>query len=193
MKDLPKSKHYYLNKLLSLIVPPKQTTYQNTLLLFADIEKEYKLIFPDDYKELIAYYGCGTFCKTIFIENPFGNKSLFQEHFRRMEFYQTMLGFPLQYKSTRFPIFPETNGLLEIGGDDNANVLMWKIENHSKIWPIYFFDDYMQNESVYYMPITEFLYRWIIGELHPACLEACRHIDTPLKPCERHPLFLPDK
>ncbi|MDR2169104.1 MAG: SMI1/KNR4 family protein [Planctomycetaceae bacterium] len=193
MIDLPKSKHYYLNKLLSLITPPKQTTYRNTLLLFADIEKEYKLIFPNDYKELIAYYGCGTFCNTLFIENPFGDDSLFKGHFRRIEFYQTMLGFPLQSKETRFPIFPEINGLLEIGYNDNGNILMWKIENNSKIWPLYFFDDYMQNESVYYMQITEFLYRWLIGELRPACLEACRHVDVPLIPRERYPLFLPDK
>jgi hypothetical protein len=193
MIDLSKSKHYYLNKLLSLIAPPKQATYRDTLLLFTDVEKEYELIFPNDYKELIAYYGCGTYCDTIFIKNPFGDKSLFKSHFRRINLYHAMLGFPLQYKSTRFPIFPEINGLLEIGCDDNGNVLMWKIENNSQIWPLYFFDDYMQNESVYYMPITEFLYKWIIGELHPACLEACRHVDDPLIPCERSPLFLPDK
>jgi hypothetical protein len=194
MKDLPKSKHYYLNKLFSLISPPEQTTYKNTLPLFADIEKKYKLIFPDDYKEMITCYGSGTFANTLYIESPFGNKSLFRAHFKRIEFYQTMLkGFPVQHKHTRFPIFPEINGLIEIGGDDNADVLMWKIESDLEIWPLYFFDDYMQNESVYNMPITEFLYRWIIGELRPACLEGGIYASDSSIPCERHPLFLPDQ
>jgi hypothetical protein len=187
-------KHPYVQKLLNLIPPPVPSQTKIADQSFSEIEKQYKIVFPNDYKEILLIYGSGTFCDTLYLASPLGENSLFDSHFKRTEFYHTMLkGFPVQEDKPRYPIFPEPGGLLEIGGDDNANVLMWKIDNTHNIWPLYFFDDYMLNETVYDIPISEFLFKWIIGELRPTCLEGTLHENEPIIPYERTPLFQPDK
>jgi hypothetical protein len=193
-KYIELTKYPYVQKILQLIPPPASTLYKVTDQSFLEVEKQYKIVFPNDYKEILSIYGSGTFCDTLYIASPFGTNSLFDSHFKRIEFYHTMLkGFPVQEDKPRFPIFPEPGGLLEIGGDDNANVLMWKIDYTHNTWPLYFFDDYMLDETVYCMPISEFLFKWIIGEIRPACLEGTLHENESIIPYERIPLFRPDK
>lgn len=182
----------YLHKLKELIPPNDIKSFPGNEQIAKEVESQFHLALPSDYKELIHCFGSGIYGKVVYVSSYYGRISIFEQQESRREFLNAMLkGFPVQEETLKYPIFPDKGGLLIAGGDENANNLMWLTEGPPDKWPLIYFDDYMCNESIYNMPITEFLYRWLIGELRPLCLEGALHEGEPEIPCERIPIFCP--
>jgi len=149
------------------------------------VERELGTALPEDYCELIAFYGSGGFCGTFSIASSFGGKrGLKSKHDMRTEFFRGMLS---SYGDSRISVYPDKGGILYFGGDEYTNSLTWLTEGEPDEWPLVWFDDHMSQYEVFNMGIVEFLLEWTSGRVTPKVHKGL--FDKP--PLERRPLFRP--
>lgn len=92
---------------------------------------------PEEYKEIVATYGTGSFDGFLWILTPFSrNKhlNLLDRLPVAREAYASMLPLPTEYQ--RFPFFPQPGGLLPFGVSDNGDTLYWQTGAGGQQWPI---------------------------------------------------------
>lgn len=129
-------------------------------------EKQMDINFPDDYKNIINYYGTGGIANFLWFLNPF-------EQDFNVNFSHKMTEMLDAYNESKnkhpneFPFltYPNKNGLLPWAYTDNGDELYWKMEDKASDWKIIIYEARSTNYYVYEMSISEFLYKLIINEV----------------------------
>ncbi|MCR9234543.1 MAG: pentapeptide repeat-containing protein [bacterium] len=117
-----------LDELLTLIPPPVKPAH--TAGDWAKIETELGVVFPDDFKHLIASYGSGRFFNDLNIFNPLTSQG--------RESITTSLEMLEDLREAceyLWPIHPEEAGILPWGDDSNGNYFCWLAGGEPNDWP----------------------------------------------------------
>ena len=123
----------YLKK---IIIPPDLPNEAPSEIVLKDFEVEIALL-PEDYKDFIKTYGSGSIDNFMWICNPAANNPFLNLYIQIKAYLNSLqrvygIGTVLdQYK-----LYPESNGLLPFGGNDNGDLLLWKTHGHPNEWNI---------------------------------------------------------
>ncbi|MDR1052600.1 MAG: SMI1/KNR4 family protein [Planctomycetaceae bacterium] len=148
-----------INNLISKIVPPDHPRYTGTEQMWSDIEAEFGIRFPNDYKDYINTYGPGDFLNSFSVVSPFGP----QNHT-----VMTELSMYRKYgEAIRevFPIYPEKNGLLYWGGGEDGISCWWLTRGEPFNWPIVLISDAALEIRIYKRSMTSFIVDFITGKI----------------------------
>ena len=116
-----------LQELLALI--PSPTTPKNTEGDWEEIEAQMGIVFPTDYKELIATYGSGEILSDLRLYNPLtedGRKGIANDLDRLEQSREAC-----EYL---WAIHPEESGMLPWGHDSNGNFFCWLTTGDPDNW-----------------------------------------------------------
>jgi hypothetical protein len=148
-----------IEDLIAFISPPDMPTDGTGDWSIA--EKEFGIVFPSDFKELIRRYGTGEFYSDLYILNPlreWGRDKIRNDldRYRQLrdacEFHTLIL-------------HPECPGLLPWGGDSNGHLYCWWTDGPSDYWgTVQVFHGYEDEIEVVPGPITDYLIRFIHNE-----------------------------
>jgi hypothetical protein len=135
-------------------------------------EREFGIVFPADFKELIRRYGTGRFCGSLRIANPLRpwGRDIIHDDLSR---YRELRG----AAEIRLRLFPEEPGLLPWGSDSNGHLYCWWTQGPSDGWTVaqLAHGDEEDFETVP-GPITSFLVRFIQNE-YPKMLAGNRFLE----------------
>lgn len=124
-----------IGKLLALVPPPARR--KNALGDWKEIEREFGLELPQDYKEFIEHYGSGVLCASIRIWSPFEflkhpkHKGPRRGWIHLTGIYTDWQGKPV---GLPYPVFPEISGLLPWGVYADVDALAWYTKGEPKEW-----------------------------------------------------------
>jgi SMI1-KNR4 cell-wall len=137
-----------LAALCALAAPPTSPFAAGSTEKWSEQEREHGIVLPDDYREYIDLYGAGAFYGCLAINSPFSERNnLWQYHWQYRDYFVSL--------QKQFPVFPEENGILAVGGDDNGDVLFWHTKGTPNTWSMVYTDfiDHVE----YHCGIVEFL------------------------------------
>src|SRR5262249_54774047 len=124
-----------LAKLKKLIRPPDRPSEIGSLEHWRAVEGQLGTSLPRDYREFISTYGTGVFAHFYCVYSPFSkNKHL--SLLRCAELVcrynrQSREEFPERFP---YPYFPEPDGLLPWGVDENGNDYFWLTQGAPSNW-----------------------------------------------------------
>ena len=158
-----------LEKLIVVAPPPSVKRGTGTSAQWKQLEQEFNLIFPDDFKQLIQTYGAGRFAGFFGIANPFYAPSgdiSFQEfvHLRTRDIAAAKASHPRTAVS--LPVYPEHGGLFPWGYTDNGETMCWLTEGDSSKWPTICLEiGYLNNFDRFELSIVEFIEKWLTAQI----------------------------
>ncbi|MBC7818242.1 MAG: hypothetical protein IAG10_15255 [Planctomycetaceae bacterium] len=175
-----------IEHLLNLVSPPESPVGLGSAALWNELESQTGLCFPKDYMDYIDHYGSGGWCDELGIESPFfDSHALLQQHEQHREHYLRMQSASCLTRMP-FPLFPEHNGLLLLGGDCDANSLYWYCCGPADVWPLILYDREFWHFEKFEMPLTDWLVLWLTGILRS-------ELFIPVSMCAAGPIFRPSR
>ena len=162
---------YLMNRLISLAPPPATPIHNGTPNLWPEVESRIGTKLPADYKSFIEIYGSGGFNDFLEILSPFAPKPCGPKSPSSLMEYRILLE---TYNDARadmptechYPAYPETGGLLPVGGDTNGCSLFWLTEGEPDSWNLIYYDWRGGYESErYHMSLTALIVGWLSREL----------------------------
>jgi hypothetical protein len=167
---------FTVDNLIDLAPPPEWRIDAGSPEAWDDVEKTLGTALPDDYKLITNVYGSGNFNDFFYLFNPFDSIAesghLVNQALRRDCYGLSLLDFYNEIRSIDpglcpFPTFPETRGLLPLGGDTNGGYAFWLMEGTPHDWPLILYPDFSGIER-HDLPLVDFLVLWLSGAL-PDC------------------------
>lgn len=143
-----------IKELLALVPPPKDPL--DTHGDWSAVEVVVDLMYPSDFKELIARYGSGRFFFDGHLEvfNPFTISGLARIKTVEKQFRAGRDG----GSGSSLPIHPEKDGLFPWGSDENGNRYAWLTKGKSDKWPVIFLGHGYEEQPIQFRTdITGFL------------------------------------
>ena len=128
------------------------------------IEAELGVTMPQDYKDLMRLYGYGRFFEFLGINTPVGenfNVRLASQARLICDDFQTMR------EEVPYPLWPESGGLLPLGGTDNADRLMWLTRGCPEEWSVVVWGRAFLSFEEFDCDLTSFLAGLATGEIVP--------------------------
>lgn len=186
-----------LESLIALAPPPERPPAPGSDAGWEEVERHFGLPFPADYKALITLYGTGFWGNFLAVLNPFSrnrytNQRLIMatSHLWYEEepeppdtdprFLQVWNQFRKDARARRaaspYPFFPHRPGLFPWAHDPEDVVsLYWLTEGDPKAWPVVV-ERWADGAhfSTSRVNCTEFIWRWVSGELTPDGFPAAR-------------------
>jgi len=149
-----------LKDLAALITPPAAPFATGSDLEWEKFQTNNAIELPMDYRELISKYGAGDYLNFLGVLSPFAPKAgLLASHASESQFYRAL--------QKVFPVYPDDQGLLCVGADENGDKLFWLTGGVPDSWPVVFFsNDFIEFER-YDHNLTTFLVRWLRGDIEP--------------------------
>ena len=148
--------------LAELAPPPQSPLWAGRPQDWTAVEATLGTSLPDDYKEFITVYGAGAFYDFLGVATPFAPKyDLVTKHGRSRTYFQAQ---------DVFPVFPDSGGLLCMGGDDNGDSLCWLTRGLPNEWPIVYSTEDFIEINIFKMTLVEFLAGWVGQRFHPTFL-----------------------
>ena len=123
-----------IDELIQIVFPPSEPVHTGSREEWADVEKRFGVRFPDDYFEVAQNYGSGEFLSgTLEIANPFDPKYevWLNYELKKLQRYQRDDPDEMPYA-----VFPQSDGLLPFGRDDNGNRFFWITRGEPNTGPI---------------------------------------------------------
>lgn len=126
-----------LTELKKLVPPPNKPFEVGTLDGWKQVEEKLNLRLPKDYREFIFTYGSGLFAGFYRIYNPFA-KSEYTSLYKCVnticnQDQRSQRLFPDRFP---YPFYPEPNGLVPWGNDENGNDYFWLSEGPPTKWQV---------------------------------------------------------
>ncbi|MCC7420475.1 MAG: hypothetical protein IT428_09350 [Planctomycetaceae bacterium] len=138
--------HPNARQLIELLPPPESPRY--AVGDWSEVERHLGTALPQDFKDLTEAYGAVSFCQSFWLHTPF--------YFIGESAYVPLLSSPTPYRSllmsrlpeidavvdgranVPYPDFPQTNGLLPIGANDNGDILAWITSGLPEHWGVFY-------------------------------------------------------
>lgn len=137
---------------LRLILPaPKRLL--NACGDWAEVERSLGVVLPPDYKEFISTYGSGT-VGCIEIVSPLGLTQDVREWWVNWAGFISDLA---EYEEVPYPVYPELGGLLPFGTLGDVDLLAWRTEGDSRLWPFVYHDREQGFLEIKGLSATEFI------------------------------------
>ena len=157
----------YLELLKKVLIKPSTTYHTGTGKMWNDFENEERIAFPQDYKEIINYYGTGGIGNFLWLLTPFETDENVNYNYKMKlmlnSYTESKLKFPEDFKHN---VFPEKKGLLPWGYTDNGDELYWETDDKFEDWKIVIYESRSANFFYYEMGLSEFLYKLICKEIN---------------------------
>lgn len=157
----------YLELLKKVLIKPSVTYNTGTDNMWNNFEREERIVFPQDYKEIINYYGTGGIGNFIWLLTPFDNDknvNFVHKMYLMLDSYkESKSKFPEDFK---YNIFPEKKGLLPWGYTDNGDELYWETDDNFENWKVVIYESRSANYFYYEMGLSEFLYKLICNQIN---------------------------
>jgi hypothetical protein len=121
----------------SLIQPPPKPTHVPKRPNWDTTERKLGLKLPTDYKGFIAKFGSGLFANFIRVFNPFHK----DPYISLLDTAKTICDMYRDFKESEgekvlpFALYPEEQGLLPWGNDENGNYIFWLTKGNASKWP----------------------------------------------------------
>lgn len=161
-----------IQHLIAIIPPPPNPVFAGSPEDWPAIEEEAGISLPTDYKQLINLYGFGYFGGYICPLNPFLpltpplNLYHLQSVMADLNASKQYVGSNQAEGIPPLPIFPEANGLLAWGVDDNRGLQGWLTSGDNTVWPLLILDyDWSEEYLTFSMSVTEFLMNWMTNKI----------------------------
>src|SRR5436190_1951391 len=118
-----------INDLIALIPPP--TEPRDATGNWGEVEAEFGIVYPKDFRLIIKSYGSGEFFNGLLIYNPFNS-------WCRGKILKELDKFRIMRDGMELPlvIHPETGGLFPWGHDVNGNDFCWLTKGKPDRWPV---------------------------------------------------------
>lgn len=158
-----------IDELKMIAPPPKLKNGAGSPAQWRQLEEEFALTFPDDYKELIATYGAGRFVNFFGIVNPFytcTNDIAFAEfiRLRTADMARAKASYPK--RAVSLPVYPQKGGLFPWGYTDNGETICWLTEGDKGRWPIICLEvGYLNNYDIFRLSIIQFIAKWLTNKI----------------------------
>ena len=163
-------------------VPPPVAPFEAFKGPWEVIEADLGISLPQDYKDLARLYGNGWFMDYVGIDIPNTQDPNTRLEWRAeimRDFYLAMLE---DFRS--FPIWPDPDGLLPLGGTSGGNALFWLTHGPPADWHIVVWDRGLGRFETFDFDLTDFLSGLATGEILPK--------DFPDELLSRERLFQPN-
>ncbi|MEZ6140925.1 MAG: SMI1/KNR4 family protein [Zavarzinella sp.] len=126
-----------LTLLKNIIPPPATPSEVGTLSQWRDFENSLGIQLPADYRDFIFTYGSGLFAGFYLVYNPFSTS----QYISLLPSITRVCSINRESKKEfpdRFPYsyYPETNGLLPWGNDENGNDYFWLTKGKPDEWQV---------------------------------------------------------
>ena len=126
-----------IDQLKELVAPPDTPSEVGTLSQWRDYERSLGVELPSDYREFVFTYGSGLFASFYRIYNPFAASqhiALLSSVTRVCKYNrESQQKYPNRFP---FPYFPEKDGLLPWGNDENGNDYFWRTSGSADAWHV---------------------------------------------------------
>jgi hypothetical protein len=126
-------------ELMNLVPPPRQPLANQGN--WASVEQSLGTALPADFKELVSVYGCGLFNDHVYLNSPFATSTQFNLSWLIETLLQNFrdnrddeIG---AWEQTKFPIYPESDGLLPFASASNGETFSWRTIGPPDDWHIY--------------------------------------------------------
>jgi len=161
-----------LAQIQALAPPPNNPAFAGTPDQWNEVEQWIGTVLPQDYKELINLYGCGSFGGRVCLLSPFIKISSRWSHFSLFRGIQALSAIePFQRESPDtcqpFPVYPALGGLLPWGVFcSDAAMQCWRTQGKPDAWPTIVLDsDWSEEYFEYATSATGFLVGWLTGKI----------------------------
>ena len=153
-----------IDQLAALVAPPESPTEPASQERLNKVERYLKTPLPDDYVGFGNLYGTGTFA---------------DGHIRIISpccpYYQQFLNMRLEMLTlahdwgnlAKYNVFPNSDGLLPFGDDENGNILTWCVRGNPNNWSVVVFRHGGGLEA-WDMPFSEFLVKALANKIRVA-------------------------
>jgi hypothetical protein len=167
---------FTVDDLIDVAPPPEWRVDAGSPGEWDEVEQTLNTSHPDDFKLITNIYGSGNFNDLFYLFNPFDSHgesgNLVNQALRRNCFGLSVLDYFVKIKSIDsslcpFPIYPEPDGLLPMGGDLNGGYAFWLTDGIPDDWPLILYPDWYEIER-HDMRLVDFLVLWLSGAL-PDC------------------------
>jgi len=149
--------------------PPVRPLFPGASEEWEQLEAEWRLEFPEDYKELVATYGAGHFADFFGVSDPFCISE-------RLTPYREWVQLRLEgverarrsYPEDAVPFapYPEGGGLFPWGYTDNGGTMFWLTKGKNIDWPVVCLDVACSNRyDLFNLSATDFLQGWLTGRI----------------------------
>lgn len=142
-----------LARLKRLVAPPESPAEVGTLQQWQDLERSLGAELPRDYREFVFTYGTGLFAGFYRVHNPFASSqwmALLTSVTRVCDCNrESQKEFPERFPH---PYFPEKNGLLPWGNDENGNDYFWLTQGQPDEWQVV--EDEVRGDGIKAHPFT---------------------------------------
>lgn len=152
-----------INKLISLLSPPSQRIFDNTA--WANFESEGNPRLPNDFKQLISIYGCGSVDDFLWILDPFSkNPNL---NFEKSKYFIDAYAVMRQEFSSDYPrpAYPAEGSFLPWAVTDNGETLVWLVNGEPESWKVVIHSSDQGAEEVYNFGCVEFLLKLLSRDI----------------------------
>lgn len=156
----------YFNLLKKVIKKPDKIYNPGNEELWLQFQNKNGIIFPNDYKDMINYYGTGGINNFLWFLTPFAkdeNVNYMYRSKQMLEAYkESKISFPDDFP---YNIFPEKDGLLPWGYTDNGDELYWQTSKNIEEWKIVVYESRSTICYSYHMGLAEFLYKLLSKQI----------------------------
>jgi hypothetical protein len=154
---------------MAVAPPPKIKNGVGTSNQWRQLEQEFGIPFPGDFKELVATYGAGRFAGFFGVVNPFytlAGDVTFKEfvHLRTRDMAEAKLSYPKTAVS--LPVYPEKGGLFPWGYTDNGETMCWLTEGENNRWSIICLEvGYLNTYDRFELSTIDFIEQWLTQKI----------------------------
>jgi hypothetical protein len=175
-----------ITRLKQLVLPPTKPADVRDLDEWRSTEEKLGLMLPGDYRDFIFTYGTGLFARFFRVYNPFatGPMALFSSVQETCEWRrQTKKDFP---DRVPYPIYPERQGILPWGNDENGHDYYWFTKGAPDDWTVLSDNVRGSGFAEHECSMTEYLLGVLLGRIKPLAEDCFTKEDHVFKPfaCE---------
>jgi hypothetical protein len=153
-----------IDKLLSVLKAPEKPLENGTPSHWDEIERQIGISLPADYKVFINLFGTGVICNYLWVLNALSPNQFLAlgKAPQIIGHYDVMIG-----EDNDFPykLYPHKGGLLPCIVTESRSHLMWITVGQPDTWKLIWLSDYLEIMDVFEFSLTEFLYRFISGQI----------------------------
>lgn len=161
--ELDRKKISMMDKLIALLSPPASRNFVGAA--WKGLESKKGQRFPNDFKQLISIYGCGTIDGFILLLDPFSkNPNLnFEKSKYFLEAYAAMKrDFPMDYPR---PGYPAKGSFFPWAVTDNGETFVWLVEGEPDSWKVAIHSSDQEKEEVHSFGCVELIWKLLSREV----------------------------
>ncbi|WP_065204186.1 SMI1/KNR4 family protein [Shewanella woodyi] len=169
-----------IDAITKIYQPPKNSSGTPPANGWSQIEKQFGITFPYDFKKIIETYGSGAFSAFLFFFNPFEE----YEGYDYANDISQVINADMELKKQGFfnqQLYPQPNGLFPLAATDNGDTIYFNPSQSNDSSYLYLYDSRRGNAEVFNMSLAEFIAKWALGKLQSQVLETPGNKE--FKPC----------